>query len=80
MFYQSFVVIRIFFAPPFSRLVVALVLVKFNSMKGRIIHETQFLTAQATATNVTDRLNALTICIEVWVTFFLARASWLTNM
>ena len=59
-FYQSFVVSSTFFLPPFSRLVVALVLVKFNALKGRVIHVTQFWTS----TNVADGLNALTICIE----------------
>jgi len=65
-FYQSFVVSRTFFVPPFSRSVVALVLVKFNALKGRVIHGTQFWTA----TNVADGLNALAVCIEAWVPFF----------
>jgi hypothetical protein len=64
-FYQSFVVSRTFFVPPFSRSVVALVLVKFNALKGRVIHGTEFWTA----TNVADGLNSLTICIEAWVPF-----------
>jgi hypothetical protein len=65
-FYQSFVVSRTFFVPPFSRSVVALVLVKFNALKGRVIHGNQFWTA----TNVADGLNALAICIEACVPFF----------
>ena len=64
-FYQSFVVSRTFFLPPFPRSVVALVLVKFNALKGRVIHGNQFWTA----TNVADGLNALTVCIEAWVPF-----------
>ena len=59
-FYQSFVVSRTLFVPPFSRLVVLLVPVKFNALKGRVIHGTQFWTA----TDVADGLNVLTICIE----------------
>jgi hypothetical protein len=65
-FYQSFVASRTFFVPPFSRSVVALVLVKFNALKGRVIHGNQFWTA----TNVADGLNALAICIEACVPFF----------
>jgi Organic solute transporter Ostalpha len=37
------------------------VLVKFNVLKNRVIHGTNFWTS----TNVADGLNALTICIEV---------------
>jgi hypothetical protein len=66
-FYQSFVVSRTFSVPPFSRLVVALMLVKFNALKGRVIHGTEFWTA----TNVADGLNALAVCIEVWFSFFI---------
>jgi hypothetical protein len=65
-FYQSFVVSHTFLVPPFPRLVVALVLVKFNALKGRVIHGTEFWTA----TNVADGLNALAVCIEAWVPFF----------
>ena len=65
-FYQSFVVSRTFFVPPFSHSVVALVLVKFNALKGRVIHGTEFWTA----TNVADGLNALAVCIEACVPFF----------
>ena len=70
--YQSFVVSRTFFVPPFSRLVVLLVLVKCNALKGRVVHGTQFWTT----TNVADGLNVLTIYIEAWVSFLTARASW----
>ena len=52
------------FVPPFSRSVVALV-VKFNALKGRVIHGNQFWTA----TNVADGLTALAICIEACVPF-----------
>ena len=44
----------------------SVVLVKFNALKGRVIHGNQFWTA----TNVADGLNALAICIEAWVPFF----------
>jgi hypothetical protein len=43
------------------------VLLKFNALKGRVIHGNQFWTA----TNVADGLNALTTCIEARVPFFL---------
>ena len=43
----------------------ALVYVKFNALKGRVIHGTQFWTA----TNIADGLNALAICIEVRAAF-----------
>ena len=43
----------------------ALVLVKFNALKGRVIHGTEFWTA----TNVADGLNALATCIEACVPF-----------
>jgi hypothetical protein len=43
-----------------------LVPVKFNALKGRVIHGTHFWTP----TNVADGLNALAVCIEVWVPFF----------
>lgn len=36
--------------------------VKFNALKGRVIHGNQFWTA----TNVADGLDAFAICIEVW--------------
>ena len=65
-FYQSFLVSCAFFIPPVSRSVVAFVLVKFNALKGRVIHGTQFWTA----TNVADGLDALAVCIEAWVPFF----------
>ena len=41
-------------------------LLKFNVLKGRVIHGNQFWTA----TNVADGLNALTTCIEARVPFF----------
>jgi len=65
-FYQSFVVSRTFLVPPCSRSVVALVLVKFNVLKGRVIHGTEFWTA----TNIADGLNALAVCIEAWIPLF----------
>jgi hypothetical protein len=43
-----------------------LAVVKFNALKGRVIHGTNFWTA----TNVADGLNALTVCIEAWIPFF----------
>jgi hypothetical protein len=65
-FYQSFVVSRTIVVLPFSRSIVVLVLVKLNALKGRVIHGNQFWTS----TNVADGLNALAVCIEVWVPFF----------
>jgi hypothetical protein len=62
-FYQSFVVSRTFSVSPFSRSFVAF---KFNALKGRVIHGTEFWTA----TNVADGLDALTTCIEAWDPFF----------
>ena len=38
---------------------------KFNALKGRVIHGTHFWTA----TNVADGLTALAVCIEVRVPF-----------
>ena len=65
-FYQSFVVSCTLFVPPFSHLVIVLVLVKFNALKGRVIHGTEFWSA----TNIADGLDALAVCIEAWVPFF----------
>ena len=51
--------------------------VKFNALKGRVIHGNQFWTA----TNVADGLNAFTVCIEVRAAFFpLAHFPLLTSM
>ena len=51
--------------------------VKFNALKGRVIHGTQFWTE----TNIADGLNALAICIEVRAAFSpLAHVSSLTGI
>ena len=65
-FYQSFLVSCTFFIRPSLAHLSRLVLVKFNALKGRVIHGTQFWTA----TNVADGLDALAVCIEAWVPFF----------
>jgi Organic solute transporter Ostalpha len=58
-FYQSFMVCRTPLHRPSPT--ESHVLVKFNVLKNRVIHGTEFWTS----TNVADGLNALTICIEV---------------
>jgi Organic solute transporter Ostalpha len=58
-FYQSFVVCHTPLCLPFPAELH--VLVKFNALKNRVIHGTQFWSS----TNIADGLNALAICIEV---------------
>ena len=65
-FYQSFIVRRVVYfrtRPSLTKLRLhALGWQKFNLLKGRVIHGTQFWTA----TNIADGLDALAVCIEVW--------------